>query len=301
MPSEASDPSLPSNAPQPARLSRVPYPSPSTGAERDYFLYLPAGYDDDPTRTWPLLVVLHGDGERGDAKQDLDYLLRNGPLYEVWIQKRELPFVIVAPQLPLYGRDQSIDYLKNRTRAGIPKRLPEGVPPPPAEFETPTPMQGAVLDSELPWGPEGPPDGWSKLEADVLSIVDSVSREQRVDLTRRYLTGISYGAFGTWYLASRHPDLFAAIAPVVGWGHPDLMPPLAKVNLPIWVFAGGRDATIEARYFYPGLNKLESLGDTRLRFTIEADMGHDVWARVYAGRDLYDWLLGFARTTPRTP
>ena len=27
------------------------------------------------------------------------------------------------------------------------------------------------------------------------------------------------------------------------------------------------------------------------RFTIEADMGHDVWARVYAGRDVYDWLL----------
>ncbi|HEU5075578.1 MAG TPA: PHB depolymerase family esterase [Polyangiaceae bacterium] len=279
----------------PARLTRRAYQSAATGAERDYFVYLPAGYDSEPASSWPLLVVLHGDGERGNAKQDLDYLLKNGPLYEAWIQKRDLPFVIAAPQLPLYGRDQTVSYLQSRTRAEIPERLAAGVPPRPPELPTPTPMLGAVSDSRLPYGPEGPPDGWSKLEADVVHIVEAVTREHRVDPKRRYLTGISYGAFGAWYVASRHPQLFAAIAPVVGWGHPDLMMPLAQANLPIWAFAGGRDTTIEAKYFYPGLQELESHGHSRLRFTIEADMGHDVWARVYAGRDLYEWLLEFSR------
>jgi hypothetical protein len=28
-----------------------------------------------------------------------------------------------------------------------------------------------------------------------------------------------------------------------------------------------------------------------LRYTIHEDMGHDVWKRVYAGDDLYNWLL----------
>jgi len=285
----------------PARLERVAYQSPSTGAERDYFLYLPEGYDADPARRWPLLVVLHGDGERGNAKEDLDYLLKNGPLYEAWIQKRDLPFVIAAPQLPLYGRDRSISYLQSRTRAEIPLRLADGVPARPPEFTTPAPMLGAALDADLPWGPEGPPDGWSKLEADVVAMVDAVTQKQRVDPNRRYLTGISYGAFGAWYVASRHPEMFAALAPVVGFGHPELMAPLAQAKLPIWVFAGGRDTTIEAQYFYAGLNELERLGHDGFRFTIEADMGHDVWARVYAGRDLYDWLLGCSRARVQEP
>src|SRR5690606_12681396 len=177
----------------------------------------------------------------------------------------------------------------------------EGAPPRPDAFPTPTPLVGAVSDPDLPYGPEGPPDGWPKLENDLIRIVDNVSRQHRIDPARRYLTGISYGAFGAWYLASRHPELFAAMAPVVGWGHPDLMPPLAKANLPIWVFAGGRDTTIEARYFYPGLASLEKLGHTQLRFTIEADMAHDVWTRVYAGHDLYDWFLGFSRDASATP
>ncbi|HEY6726697.1 MAG TPA: alpha/beta hydrolase-fold protein [Polyangiaceae bacterium] len=294
----------PGSAPEPvshAKLTRESYHSSDTGSERDYFVYLPVGYETERARSWPLLVVLHGDGERGDAKSDLDYLLKNGPLYEAWIQKRDLPFVIVAPQLPLYGRDQSVSYLQARTRAEIPERLADGVPPRPPEFPTPSPFSGAVANADLPYGPEGPPDGWSKLEADVVQIVDAVTRSHRVDPQRRYLTGISYGAFGAWYLASRHPDLFAALAPVVGWGHPDLMPPLARTDLPIWVFAGGRDTTIEAQYFYPGLATLESLGHSRLRFTVEADMGHDVWARVYAGRDLYDWLLGFSQGAGRAP
>jgi hypothetical protein len=78
---------------------------------------------------------------------------------------------------------------------------------------------------------------------------------------------------------------------VVGYPHPDHIPAIAKAGTPIWCFAGGRDEAVPLEYFYPGLNRLEQLGHRRFRFTIEADMGHDVWARVYAGRDIYDWLL----------
>jgi predicted peptidase len=105
------------------------------------------------------------------------------------------------------------------------------------------------------------------------------------------LTGISYGGFGTWYLAHRYPQQFAAIAPVAGWGHPELMAPIAKNNIPLWVFAGGRDEIIHTHHFYAGLNCLEALGHSNVRFTVHADMGHDVWRRVYAGEDLFAWFL----------
>jgi predicted peptidase len=127
-----------------------------------------------------------------------------------------------------------------------------------------------------------------------LSILDTTVEQQRGDRSRQYLTGLSYGGFGTWYLASHHPDRFAAIVPVVGYGHPDLMAPIAEAKVPVWCFAGGRDAGVGAAYFYSGLNRLEALGHNMVRFTIEADMGHDVWARVYARPDVYDWMLGFS-------
>jgi predicted peptidase len=158
-------------------------------------------------------------------------------------------------------------------------------------------MIGGVIDFDLPESPEGPPAGWNRLEADLLLILDSVQTSFRTDPARVYLTGISYGGFGTWYLASRHPERFAAISPVVAWGHPELMPPLAEREIPLWVFAGGRDPLVAPRYFYPGLQALEELGHTEVRFTIHEDMGHDAWRRVYAGSDLYDWLLEH-RLTP---
>jgi predicted peptidase len=271
--------------------------SAATHAERDHFLYLPAGYADDPSKQWPVLLFLHGDGSRGDGKAELDYVMRNGPLYEAWVQKRDLPFIIIAPQLPTYGREASVDYLKNRTRKDIPVRLEVGVPERPPRLPTPEPMTGAVAE-ELPatatgYGPE---KGWPELEGDLLSMLDEVIQTRRGDATRVYLTGLSYGGFGTWYLASKHPDRFAAIVPVVGYGHPDLMPAISAAKLPVWCFAGGRDHSVRVKNFYAGLNRLEQLGGSELRFTIEEDMAHDVWARAYAGRDVYDWML--AHTKP---
>jgi predicted peptidase len=152
-------------------------------------------------------------------------------------------------------------------------------------------MQGAVSSAEFPYKSYGPVMGWETVEQDLLNMLTYVNSNYSADTSRIYLSGLSYGGFGTWYLASKHPELFAAINPIVGWGHPDLMPSIAKHNIPVWCFAGGRDEVIRAEYFYPGLNKLEQLGNSKVRFTIEADMGHDTWTRVYAGDDMYNWLL----------
>jgi len=70
-----------------------------------------------------------------------------------------------------------------------------------------------------------------------------------------------------------------------------LMAPIAENNIPIWCFSGGRDMVVQQKHFYPGLNKLEKLGHTNLRFTTHEDMGHDTWRRVYGDQDLYDWFL----------
>lgn len=274
------------------QLLRKDYVSTIDNVAHQYFVYLPRGYADNPAKKWPVILFLHGNGERGNGREELDYVISHGPLYEAWIQKKDLPFIIISPQLPMFGMDkEGLSYIDNRTRAQIPQRLAQGVPAREPFFITPQPMQPAQLVTDMRSVPPLLPLGWDYVEKDLLKMINNVQHDYRTDSTRLYLTGLSYGGFGTWFTASKHPEMFAAIAPVVGWGHPDLVAPIAQYNVPVWAFAGGRDTSIDKKFFYAGLNKLEELGAKEVRFTIEEDLGHDTWKRVYASDAIYNWLL----------
>ena len=279
------------NEPQ---LRRVSYRSARTGKDRDYFVYLPPGHA--AKKDWPVMLFLHGNGERGDGKGELDYVLAHGPLYEAWCLKRDLPFIIISPQLPMFGQGE-IDYIKNRTPTQIPKRNAQA--PDPREDERgvrrENAMQGTARDDKLPDGPEGPVEGWSLIADELIAMVDNTLRDFRGDSRRVYLTGLSYGGFGSWYLAAQHPEKFAAVAPVVGYGHPSHADPIARAKLPVWCFSGGRDPVVEAKYFYAVFDRLEALGHKSVRLTNHEDLGHFTWTRVYGGEDLYLWLLTHSR------
>jgi predicted peptidase len=68
----------------------------SKTVETRYLSYLPADYNPKNGQRWPLMLFLHGAGERGTNVQDAAI---HGPLKLVK-QGRELPFIIVAPQCP---------------------------------------------------------------------------------------------------------------------------------------------------------------------------------------------------------
>lgn len=274
------------------QLLRLPYTSVINQDEREYFVYLPRGYGDEPNKKWPVMMYLHGNGDRGDGKDELEYVNSHGPIHEAWAFKKDLPFIIIAPQLHMFSMDKrGLDYIDNRTPAGIPKRLTHGIPHRQSSQATAGRMSGDPEIADMSNMDLVLPEGWDYVEQDLLDMIDTVLNQYSADKNRLYLTGISYGGVGTWYMASKHPELFAAIAPIVGWGHPDLMAPIAKHKVPVWAFAGGQDYDVKVDYFYAGLNKLKELGHTTIRFTTHEDMAHDTWRRVYNGYDLYSWML----------
>jgi predicted peptidase len=61
-----------------------------------YLLSLPADYSNDPEKKWPLMLFLHGAGERG--LNDM-VLLRKHGIPRV-VEERDLPFITVSPQCP---------------------------------------------------------------------------------------------------------------------------------------------------------------------------------------------------------
>ena len=62
----------------------------------DYLLYLPPGYDTDPAQRWPLILYLHGAGERGS---DPELIKRDGIPHHLE-SGNNLPFIVVSPQCP---------------------------------------------------------------------------------------------------------------------------------------------------------------------------------------------------------
>jgi predicted peptidase len=89
----------------------------TTTVDVKYLVYLPDSYHDT-SEPWPLLLFLHGAGERGD---DVERVGIHGPLKHVR-QGESFPFIIVAPQVPEFERwtvhrlDAVMDEIRERYR-----------------------------------------------------------------------------------------------------------------------------------------------------------------------------------------
>lgn len=199
----------------------------------DYLLYLPPGYGEKEQK-WPLIMFLHGAGERGD---NLELVKKHGPpkLIE---QGKDFPFIIVSPQCP----------------RGI-------------------------------WWPE-------KLDT-LVALLDEIESKYAVDADRVYLTGLSMGGFGTWSLACRHPQRFAAVAPICGGGQWFLANRLK--NVPVWAFHGARDRVVPLDQSKSMVEAVKRAGgDAKL--TVYPEAQHDSWTATYDNPKLYEWFLSHRRS-----
>ena len=208
----------------------------------EYLLGLPEGYGDDRERRWPLMLFLHGAGERGD---DVERVRTHG-IPKVVDSGRALPFITVSPQCPMGT------------------------------------LWAAQLDA---------------LEALLNDIVTTYT----VDTDRLYLTGLSMGGNGTWHFAAAHPERFAAIAPVCGWGDffagfPERVCRLKQV--PVWAFHGAQDTVVPLSGSQVLVEKLQECGGD-VRLTVYPEAGHDSWTETYNNPELYDWFLSHTRKDVR--
>lgn len=65
-------------------------------AEADYLLFLPKNYDAQTEKRWPMILFLHGAGERGT---DVWKVATHGPPKNVKAHP-DFPFIVVSPQCP---------------------------------------------------------------------------------------------------------------------------------------------------------------------------------------------------------
>ena len=94
---------------------------------------------------------------------------------------------------------------------------------------------GYRVDGSYGWGLGTPPaDPNTKRtqdfsEQDVMQVLARVRQLYKVDDSRIYLMGHSMGAIGTWKIAPKYPDIWAAIAPFSGSGAADTLQKIRTV------------------------------------------------------------------------
>jgi dienelactone hydrolase len=127
------------------------------------------------------------------------------------------------------------------------------------------------------------------------ALLDEVLKRYRVDLDRVYVTGNSMGGNGTWALAAKCPERFAAIAPICGVG--DASSTGRLKNVPTWAFHGADDRVVPPEKSERMIAALKKAGgDARL--TVYPGVGHDAWTATYANPRFYEWLLQQRRSRP---
>jgi len=121
-----------------------------------------------------------------------------------------------------------------------------------------------------------------------LAMLAEVQKNYKIDDKRLYLTGLSMGGFGTWSLAEKYPDRWAAIVPVCGGGDPDKAKDIK--DIPCWIFHGDADTAVPVDRSRKMFQALQDAGG-KPKYTEYAGIGHNSWEMAYNTPELYEWML----------
>jgi predicted peptidase len=158
--------------------------------------------------------------------------------------------------------------------------------------------------------PQVPRDSqWVGTPADMaVAALQQTMREFHIDPNRVYLTGLSMGGHGTWYIAYRHPELFAAIVPICGWvrefsqfrgsmpvvagDSAQVMPLLAQRlgKVPIWIFHGEVDQVVNVTGSREPAAALKAAG-ANVQYTELLGLNHNAWDAAYGSDEFVRWLF----------
>jgi predicted peptidase len=136
----------------------------------------------------------------------------------------------------------------------------------------------------IPQCPAG--EMWTDTEL-LKSLLHDVMTKYKVDKNRVYLIGYSMGGTGAWHMAYKHPEMFAAVAPMSGNTNPWWASRLK--DIPIWAFHGQKDTLISVSETEQMAEAIRKEGGS-IRVSIDPERGHSP-PSIAKHEELFEWLL----------
>jgi len=224
----------------------------SNGDTLPYRILLPYNYQKE--QQYPLILFLHGAGERGS---DNEKQLLNGA--DLFLENRDnYPAIVVFPQCPedKYWIDLSI---RNELRG-------EGDPDFSQSIHSPSEVLSVVNE-----------------------LVDDIMSTKSVNQRQVYIIGLSMGGFGTFETLGRWPDKYAAAVAICGGGNLELARNYAD-NTSLWITHGSEDDVVPPILSRRIFAKLQAVG-ADVKYTEFEYANHNAWDPTFAMPELLPWLF----------
>jgi len=219
-----------------------------------YRLYVPQNYDQ--LKSYPLVLFLHGGGERGSDNQK-QLLANDGAV--IWAapeNQSKHPAFVLAPQARDvwdggFGLTRDSNNMISLSRV----------------FEFSPDLNTAY------------------------EILQKVRSEYNIDRNRLYSTGLSQGGFGTYNLNIKYPDVFAAMVTISGGGDPSQANRL--IHKPLWDFHSEDDAVIPVSYSRNIIAAIKEAGGNPIYTEYPASFGynHGAWVPAYENKEMIEWVF----------
>ena len=220
----------------------------------NYRILFPNNFDKN--KSYPLILFLHGIGERGDDNKlqlkYVDKVFLNQNNYDNYQS------VVIFPQAPLDDNWSSRLLTKNEIRQVFP------------ENEKPTKSLQLVI-----------------------KLMDSLVKEDFIDNNRVYLSGLSNGAMGSFELLKNRPKMFASAVLICGGGNPRWAKDFAKTT-PVWVAHGSDDDVVLPELSINMVNAIIKYGGSP-KFTLYDNVKHDSWFNVFNDQEYLKWMFSFTK------
>lgn len=220
------------------------------GDTLNYRVLYPEGFSED--KEYPLVLFLHGAGERGNDNQA--QLTHGG---ELFLQNSEYPAIVLFPQCP-----------KDEYWANIESTYSE--------------------DGKRNFHFDASKEPTKALSL-AMGLLDQMLESGNVKKDQVYVAGLSMGGMGTFELLARKPDTFAAAMPICGGGDPDTAASYAG-NTELWIFHGAKDDVVPSELSIEMAQAINEAGGIA-NLTIYGGANHNSWDPAFAEPNLLDWLF----------
>ncbi|HEY0743818.1 MAG TPA: fibronectin type III domain-containing protein [Chryseosolibacter sp.] len=253
----------------------------------NYRLLFPKNYNPDYDPGYPIIIMLHGYGERGNCWNNNCYWSTTG-----WNPNTNSPPAPTSATHNLLNNDHNLLHggLKHLDAVNLAgNRLPNDPSMPEKAFP------GFVLFPQVL-------NGWQQTTRveEAIKLLRLVIKKYNIDENRVYIHALSNGGGGLFQAIKRAPWLFAAALPMSAVSNGGIFTDnIAQEvgKIPLWIFQGGKDTNPTPSRTYGTVKGLREAGAS-IRYSLYPHLGHGTWNTAYNEPDFFPWILSKRKYNP---
>ena len=221
-----------------------------------YRILLPLHYD--ASKKYPLILMLHGAGERGNDNES--QLVHGSTLFLRDSIREKYPAIVVFPQCPASSFWSNVKFEQDASGKRAFNFQAKGAP---------------TIAMDL-----------------AQQLLKKIIHDYPVNKKQIYIGGLSMGGMGTFEIVRRNPKLFAAAFPICGGAEPSTAAKLKRVKW--WVFHGAADDVVPPELSVKMVDALKA-ANAEVKFSLYPEVKHNSWDNAFAEPTFLSWLFSIRK------